>query len=342
MHLEGPEVESAAAIANLLRTAEDAVSRSDWKLAIDSLQRVIDEPAGLRPAEFGGGRIYESTRAYAQRQLAHLPPEGLEAYRILYDGRAKNLLEAARRDVDLEGLERLVGQYALTSYAPAAAELLASWFLDLGRPFDALRLLTELAAIAPAGSAEPTSRRLQRATALAMIGDERAAQAILDELAKEGGQAEANSGGETGGADASVIEAVGQFVAAHGSARASPSRVGDQPAERGMETWAGPGGGGPCTGRMDAVVPSFAEKLPWRRAIPSVASGVWPDFDDLQANLLPTIQPAAADGRLFVKAGRETVAIDLQSFALLWTSRNEAVGIAERGQIGRASCRERV
>lgn len=333
---EGPAVEESASIAHLLRTADDAIGRADWKLAIDSLQRVIDKPEGLMRVERGEEFVlYQSPRRHAQRRLAALPPEGVAAYRVLYDGRAKGLLKRARREFDLEALKHVCDHYLVTRYGTPAAGLLASWLLDFGRESESLRVLENLAAVysesssptegeASSGQTLPPKLELKRALALALLGDRRGARSALDQ-AREGDTHGLQSAGLESSGQREVADAVEAFIEqAFSSARASREpRTG----------WSGPGGGGACDGLMDHVIPSFAENLPWRRPIPSSAvPGIWPDLDELAPNMLPVIQPVAAEGRMFVKSGRECLAIDIQSFAILWTSQSSVEGIAERAE----------
>ena len=47
-------IETSLELMNLIERAEEAAGRSDWKLVIDSLQRVIDDPTGgLLPCSDG-------------------------------------------------------------------------------------------------------------------------------------------------------------------------------------------------------------------------------------------------------------------------------------------------
>ncbi len=325
--LQGPELETSASVQHLLRTAEDAVSREDWKLAIDSLQRVIDAPAGLLPASadeagaFDGVArsapvretiLYESPRRYALGRLASLPEAGLSAYRVLYDGRAKGLMERARREMDVDAAWTVCKRYSMTRYGGEAVDFVSSWLLDVGRPSRALALIEEFLALRPEGGSVAMRLHLKKSAALGLMGDGDAARSALDQVETMGGSEEWLE---------RAVAAVEALVDEGGAVGA-----GSDP----LREWSGPMGGGACTGVMDAVVPSFAEKLPWRREIPSLIPGVWPELEGVGTYSLPTMQPVASDGRLYVKAGRECMALDLQSFAVLWKSPSPVQGISER------------
>ncbi len=292
---EAPTVEESPEIANLLRVADEAVARADWKLAIDSLTRVIANPEGLRSAG-NDAMIYESPRRHAYRMLASLPDEGLKAYRILHDGRAKGLLEQARANYDVSGLQRVCEEYLLTSHGLEAAELLASWLIDLGRETEAAYLLDDIAAVLPGDDALPDSLNVKRALAARLMGDETAVSTALGDISDPG--------------LAGRIETLLNGL--------NVRKWGDSPIRR--ERWTGPGGGGPARGMMPAVDPLFAERSPWRQPLPSSIAGLWPELDALSPSMLPVTQPITDDGRLFVKSGDDVVAIDLHSFALLWIS----------------------
>lgn len=320
---DGPEVEESSEVANLLRTAEDAIAREDWKLAIDSLQRVIEEPWGLRP-EPDDPSLFTSPRRWAYAMLASLPAEGLRAYAILFNGRAKGLLERARREHDPAGLRTICDLYLLTRQGPEAANLLASWLLDVGREAEALSVLDGLMAVYPMAQGEAPDGALgglladiemKRAVAAELLGDWRTAAERLNS-ARRAIDAEDTS-------RLAVADAVQAFIAASRGSALSGGR-------KRLSGWSGPGGGGANLGRMDAVIPSFAESSPWVRPIPSIVPGVWPDLDVLRPDMLLVTQPVVSDGRVFVKAGRECMAIDLESFAVLWTATGSAEGIAER------------
>jgi outer membrane protein assembly factor BamB len=307
----GPDVEESPEVANLLQKADEAIARGDWKLAIDSLQRVIDSPHGLlpSPADKGIDR-YESPRYVAKRVLASFPKEGLDAYRVLYDGRAKGLIDRARRDHDLSALRHVVDHYALTSHGAEAVALLASWFLDDGRPSAALRILDEHLRLDPADS-DPSAQVVYRlAVAQAMLGDRESAESTLTMAPTVSGDAAK--------LDRQVRAFIDQF---------------DPPSSdeyRALSEWVGQRGGGSCRGLMDPVVPTFAEDLPWRVRMPSAPDAVWTELDGLRAEALPVSTAVVAGDLLFVKAGSRCLAVDLSSFGVAWSSRPSAEGMLER------------
>ncbi|MEE9293525.1 MAG: PQQ-binding-like beta-propeller repeat protein [Phycisphaerae bacterium] len=313
-------------MANLLRRAQDAVDRADWKLAIDSAQRVIRNPQGLR-ASADDPFLYVSPRRVAQELLAGMPAEGLRSYRILYNGRAKGLLERARGDDDIGALREICDQYLLTRWGPEAANELASRLLDLGRESEALMLLDEVQEVYPDDHDLRARIDLKRAVAANLLGYEKRSRELLGKARRHEGTKARRKEGTEERWDA-TLDAIRSFMSADRGA--GLSRL-----EKDLSEWTGPGGGGRCRGLMQEVAPVFDRNLPWRRPIPSLAPGVWPHLDAMGPLHMLVSAPVVADGRLFVRAGREILALDLRSFALLWTSAHTAEGIAEHWRASR-------
>ena len=117
--------------AGLARRADDAVGSGDWKLAIDSLARLMQLP-GDQLVEAAPDR-FESARAHGRRALMSLPPEGLRAYRLLFDGPAVSLYEQAAAAHDETGLRSVAERYPASSIAGRACLTLAEWLMDEGR-----------------------------------------------------------------------------------------------------------------------------------------------------------------------------------------------------------------
>ena len=109
----GASVAESAPVSDLLKRARDGVQRGDWKFAVDSLQRIIDDPQGALTTL--DGEVYESARMQAYRQLGALPAAGRNTYHLLYDGGALRLYEEALASGDFEKLQHVVDRYLLTA-----------------------------------------------------------------------------------------------------------------------------------------------------------------------------------------------------------------------------------
>ncbi len=326
----GPEVEESSRILNLFRNAEQAADRSDWKLAIDSIQRILESPEGLMSTMAGEGlALYESPRRRALRYLAGLPPEALEAYRLLYDGRAKGLLDQARRDHDLALLREIGDRYLLTRYGMEASRLLVSWLLDSGRAGEALLVIEEVESIEYVLAVTDVARTSYgewsslKSAALSMVGDEDGALEAVNAFSERVG---------SGDARGKLLEtALRRYVlrpSGGGSSSWLAGRGGDWPAF---------GGGGSCRGVMSSVEPSFAENMPWRQMLSPEMAELWSDRETVTALRLPVSYGVAQDGWLYVRASDHCVAVDLQSFSLLWRSRRPDPDLERRAESSRLS-----
>ncbi|MFQ5411588.1 MAG: PQQ-binding-like beta-propeller repeat protein, partial [Phycisphaerae bacterium] len=125
-----------------LKRAKEAAEREDWKLAADTLERLIREH-GDRTVSLDEAHYYSAIHL-AREQIAHWPPAGLAAYRVLYDSEAQRLLDRAKRAYDLNALREIARNYPLTTPGPEAIHLLATWLLDRRQPSEAIELLDRL------------------------------------------------------------------------------------------------------------------------------------------------------------------------------------------------------
>lgn len=165
-----------------LKRAAEAASRGDWKLAADTLERVIDQH-GDRTVTLDEGQRYYSATHLAQAQIADWPPEGLAAYRVLYDPEARRLLDKAKRDHDLAALREIARKYPLTHSGPEAMTLLVDWLIDQRQPSEAIELLDRLAGLA--GTAiPPADLILKQAVAYTLSGERGRAAAAIERMRK--------------------------------------------------------------------------------------------------------------------------------------------------------------
>jgi len=320
-------LEESAPINNLIKRAQQGIERGDWKLAIDSLQRIIEDPHEVL-IERQPGR-YESSRRYGLRLLAGLPDEGRAAYRILYDGRAKAAFDAAAGRSDAAALRQVVDDYLLSSWGDDAADLLSSWELDEGRAASALRLLDDVAEFCPDPDVDPGRMTAKRAVAHALLAERALAE-------KDLAIAEEHLQPTTGEALRNLIGPLVQAPAGAASTASTDSEVLGARRDYGSSASLGPGEecwpipGAPRV--MPAVTPALVSKLPWRRALPDSVAADWAEYlgrrDDLA--LPPVFQAVAAGGRMFVKGPGPCTAIDLTSFDVLWQPDSPVERIAER------------
>ncbi|MHC4695805.1 MAG: outer membrane protein assembly factor BamB family protein [Planctomycetota bacterium] len=324
-------IEVSAPLANLLARAEEGIARRDWKFAIDSLQRIIDDPIGsLVPVTPVGpivstvestdsdvapgfqlvdgdcGGVFESTRRQATQRIAALGPEGLRTYRLLYDGKAKRLFDRARATSNPADLRVIVNRYLLTRYGDDAADLLASWALDEGRSVEAVRVLENLRELIPDSDVPEHLIVSKLAAAYVQLGDLEKAGALItsyEESAPQWFKVERFEG-------LKVPES-----------RAQRSTVQPSGFQHTPLSWPTLGGSSTRKGQMPAVSPELVDPLPWRFRLPGPAGKLWPRAlpDSLKDPLvLPASYLVADAERLFVRTLHGCAALDAEDLSPIW------------------------
>ena len=279
-----------------LKGARSAAERGDWKLAVDNLQRLIEQPAGEMVAV--STSQYVSASRYATRMVAELGPEVLDAYRLVYDAEAKALLERGRAAHDEAALYEVLKRFLQTRYGGPAADTLAGWLIDQGRWGEALAVLQVLRYAADPG-VPAWAVGLKRAIALAGTGDVAAAQRTL-------------SGLEAAGVSGDRLSAARRWIDAQ--------RTGQDRFES-AECWPRDTGNNAATAAMAPVNPASIGRLPWKHQLKLPSGGPSPE-QLAQAvhlyQLIPTCQMAATEQCLMVKTPYRMVALRPGDLKKLW------------------------
>ncbi len=314
-NLEGAPllIDTSAPVVNLLQRAEEGIARGDWKLVIDSLQRVIDDPEGALVARSEGtsahGILYESARRQAASVLAGLPAEGLLAYRLFYDGGAKRIFERARVEHDHEALRLIASRYLLTSYGDDASEVLASWALDEGRPGEVLALLTDLVELVPDRDVPEQLVIGKLTAAYAMLGQMEKAREVVAAWERQVGKEATRQGGDHDPClDAPWPNCLAALL---------PRCIGAGPVPHGRVTVWGEYQPGP------PLNPSLGASVPWMYELPGSTADLWRrifDDDPSAALVLPLSQFVSDGTRLFVRKADGCVALDLNDLMVSWES----------------------
>ena len=184
---EDPRLPNSAAVLHsseeagtLLSRARQGIEREDWKLVVDSLQRIIELPG--EHVLTSDGRVYESARRFAHRQIASLPPAGLAAYRLMYDSEASALLAKAVDQHDVAQLRDIVDRYLVTRVGDDAGVMLADWLIDEGQFAKAAATLQLVQSIYPDSDLPPWTIPSRLVVCYAGMGRRQRAQTALKQI----------------------------------------------------------------------------------------------------------------------------------------------------------------
>jgi outer membrane protein assembly factor BamB len=295
-----------------LKRAAEAAGRGDWKLAADTLERVINQH-GDRTVTMDEGQHFYSAIYLAQAQIADWPPDGLAAYRILYDPEARRLLEKAKGDHDLAALREIARKYAHTQPGPEAMTLLVDWLIDQHQPGEAIELLDRLAEL-PGTAIPPGELILKQAVAYTLTGERGRAAAAIERMRRLGSNTHAALPEDW----RNRIEQIQRFFE-DTKLESSHLRTGSP------ELWtsaAWPYRLGPAVaqGRMAAIAPVMTEESSQSVMLPGSGSLNHPDVRRvIRRQGRPPVWQAVSDGRrLFVTCPAGLFARDPATSDFLW------------------------
>lgn len=289
----------------LLSRARQGIEREDWKLAVDSLQRIVELPG--EHVLTSDGQVYESARRHAHRRIAGLPGQGLAAYRLMYDGEATALLAKAVQAHDLAGLRLVVDRYLITSVGDEAAVMLADWLIDEGRFAEAAAILQSVQALHPASDLPAWGIPSRLAVCYAGLGRRQRAEAALKPVLP-GGAATTRPAGVMAPERLAAVQA---YVN-------RPTHSGED-AE--MNSWPMAYGRASRDGMMPVVEPAIIDNLPWlaNLPIPQPREGFGPIREyAMRRGLLPAANLVTDEQTLVVKSGPVLQAMDSDTFEVLW------------------------
>ncbi len=317
------------AIPRYLERGRELAKAQQWEKMCDVLQRVIEGDPKIFPdlkpellhaaVHSSDGEIYRPAREVCLLELARLPPEGLSAYRALFDRAARDAFEAAAGRPTLE--ERLLGYaavyepYLISSLGDDALEAAADLNLSLGRHDEALALLRRLLDVYPRDTDRDIPMALAKAAyCAARLGNGEIRQALLDRLLADHGDARLRLEG-------ALVPA--RDVASHRAL--GVRRSGD---ETGSDDWPCALGNASGTGIGEDLPETLARTPLWRYGLHErdarlvAGRGHWmPRWRDRAASppagtrtskeaarAYPAVRPVLMDGIVYYKDGREVVA----------------------------------
>ncbi|MEX1096549.1 MAG: PQQ-binding-like beta-propeller repeat protein [Planctomycetales bacterium] len=168
----------------LVEAAIEKERAGQFREALKMHQIVIEKyPLALyRVSEHG---VYVPAAQYCQRRLLNFPKSDLDFYRQLYDGRAREEFEQARRNYSLIGLSEIVDSMLATSYGDDALFVLGNAALDAGHHLEALEHFEALRRFFRESELLTPALDLKIAYCRKMLGREAAADAAAAPGAEE-------------------------------------------------------------------------------------------------------------------------------------------------------------
>lgn len=306
----------------LMSRARQGIERGDWKLAVDSLQRIIELPGEHILASDGDS--FESARRQAQRRIASLPPTGLAAYRLMYDTEAAALLAKAADAHDLALLRSIVDQYLVTSVGDEAAAMLADWLIDEGQFAEAVAVLQLVKGIYPDSDLPQWALSGRLAVCYAGMGRRQKAESILKGVLASrpaGETASTRPGAMPGTAGKPASPRAGDGPTPRdrlARIRAYVERPRSEAEAADLSAWPVAYGRASRDGTLPAVEPSFTESHAWVAPLNLLDNSAEVEEFARRQKILPTAS-MVADGRLLVvKSGPVLQALDVDTFEVLW------------------------
>jgi outer membrane protein assembly factor BamB/predicted negative regulator of RcsB-dependent stress response len=247
------------------------------------------------------GLVFESARRRAIRRLATLPAEGILAYRVLYDGKAKGLFERARAASDTAAMKAVADRFLLTRYGDDAADWSASRAIDEGRFGEAASRLNDILTYVPDHDIPPERIFAKLYAAYLLMGfPQDAAQALNSyrQRIAQSGNVHDRSSKMVEGLSGDWAEKVQRRVAEVEEAGESlPRRMGPR------------------------LNPSLAGPVPWGYELTGTAADLWRrivDFHPGDPAPIPRMELAGNGQQLFVRTPGGCVALDMEDLSPVW------------------------
>jgi tetratricopeptide (TPR) repeat protein/outer membrane protein assembly factor BamB len=181
-----------------IEVARDCIKDKAWNDAATALQTILDNKEDfyvrVKERDPHTGRETErrtSVKYEANNLLGSMPEEGLARYELRFGGKARTLLDEARKKGDFEKIADVAQRYQQTQAGAEANDLLATYFLDRGQFFMAALRFERLLSLNPKRAKLSDLTLFKAAFAYRRAGDlknaERTWQRLLPHLQDQGG-----------------------------------------------------------------------------------------------------------------------------------------------------------
>ena len=298
--------------AKRLRTAAQHIERaattqrdSEWKAALDLLQRVLDEPGDSLVRRPDG--TWVSVRDEANRMLSRLPPRLAEQYRQQYGALAEQLFDEARRDSDLQKSVEVATRFFHTPAGRHAADFLGLFHLDRGEFGLAARWFFRLIDVEDPAT-ENAMWRLRAAVAFREAGQTDLLRRMMERLAAS---------------DARTIRAGGSVVAPE-RWLADVGRLRPAGSES-LDEWpmysGNPSRTGRATGGEPLLLPRWSQPLTYSHPLREQIEELTYDLVHEGKPPLPAFHPLMVDDKVIFRTLRGVQVAEATSGRILWETR---------------------
>lgn len=168
-------------VEQMMRAAENAIRRQEWKVAQELLQRLLDLPEDSLYRQADGRWL--SVRRSANQLLGNAPKSFLEDYRTQYAGLALQLLNEARRSGRTSDYVTVATRFLHTPSGYEAANYLGSLHFDRGE-FGLAAVWFDEIAHSTASLTTDGAWRVKAALANRQAGDLSASEKLLEGLSE--------------------------------------------------------------------------------------------------------------------------------------------------------------
>jgi outer membrane protein assembly factor BamB len=299
--------------AEQLQLADRLISQKEWGKGVEVYQEIIDT-LGDRVAPLDGDpHRYVTVARTVEQRIAHLPPEGLAAYRARYNETAKNRLQAAlQQDSQLilrEQLTPIQSHYLNTPAGLEAALRLCDLSLDEGDPASALARLIPLLATHPDLQVDGKGLFARPAALFRAIiaARQSGSPAIADTYLKELQSRFPESQGTIAGTESHLVELAAAYMPPVATSRPA---INDWPTLGGDETRGALSAASAKANALVASIPLIDPRAP--KPTPTLRQngfGNQPEAPIPQA----TLYPAVAGSELFFQDGNRVWGVSLDS-----------------------------
>jgi outer membrane protein assembly factor BamB len=319
---EGVFIPESSSAQERLELAKRKERLKEWNQAADLFQEILTDPkyaAKVVPADNDPEhRLYRSVEDLVMQHLAKWPPEGLEVYRARYEAQAQAQVEGAKGNSQY-ALHQVFSRFFVTDVAKNAGIKLMDQYLEDGEFRAAADIGDRLLQWHPNVGADRAGILYRTALAYHLGGEEKNAQARLDDLKKNDAQAKGTvRGAEVVLADSLASElALPAPTASGGGAADSYTMFGGDGTRNKVPM---------VTGTPGAHLYSVALSKP---VYPNGSQGPRAEAqykEDVKSGMTTGVMPVIDRGELFFQDGQRIYAVNLESGVPLsgWIQSNGA------------------